>query len=316
MRVFLFKIASKQRWTLYIEKSEFFSKKVDIEPITSSNNINSNNNNNNNNTASQSKGVLILNKLKNIAIESKNEIDNAQDGVGLKGKLKSLLSYLESKIHPEEAILQQFSKINDNNLIKKNNNHHHHHHHHHHHNNKNETIKHQFELFNEQKDKASFTIFYPSNIGYRRANRFSQVLMRQKIRFHQKWMIINSLLIPITFAATILPGPNIFLAYNLYRLYGHFQALKGCTNLSRYTKSHGRLLFKPSLEMFECLEGELLQQQQQQQIKEKQQQIKEKQQQEEESIIENSNSYEKLSTRLRIPGLFDYVKRIETIETK
>ncbi|EAL69754.1 hypothetical protein DDB_G0275377 [Dictyostelium discoideum AX4] len=312
MRVFLFKIASKQRWTLYIEKSEFFSKKVDIEPTI----VTTSSNNNNITLPTQSKGVLILNKLKNIAIESKNEIDNAQDGVGLKGKLKSLLSYLESKIHPEEAVLQQFSKINDNNLIKKHNHHNHHNHIHHNNNNnnnQNETVKHQFEHFNEQRDKASFTIYYPSNIGYRRANRFSQVLMRQKIRFHQKWMIINSLLIPITFAATILPGPNIFLAYNLYRLYGHFQALKGCTNLSRYTKSHGRLLFKPSLEMFECLDGELLQQQQQ--FKQQQQQ-QQQQQEEEEQSIDNPNSYEKLSTRLRIPGLFDYVKRIETIENK
>ena len=32
---------------------------------------------------------------------------------------------------------------------------------------------------------------------------------------------------PFTFLATIIPGPNIFLAWNLYRLYGHVQAYRG-----------------------------------------------------------------------------------------
>ncbi|EGC35710.1 hypothetical protein DICPUDRAFT_87736 [Dictyostelium purpureum] len=311
MRVFLFKIINKQRWTLYIEKSEFFSKKFELTPTTT--------------TASTSKTNLILNKLKNIAIESKNEIENAQSGVGLKGKLKAMLDYMESKIHPEEAILQQFSKLNNKNVIKQGHHNHSDQHHHHElrHHEKNRTQI-QLDHFNDHRDKPSFQIYYPSNIGYRRAQRFSQVLMKQKIQYHKKWLTINSLLIPVTFAATILPGPNVFLAYNLYRCYGHYQALRGCNNLLTFSKDHGRVLFKPSLEMFECLNQE--QQQQQQQHEQEIQKITNT-----ENIIPTAtttttttnnnnniqnNNYETLSERLRIPGLFEYVKRIESLETK
>jgi len=303
MRVFFLKLQNKNtsRWTFYIEKSEYFNKGFSIDSTPTS-------------TIStggvaiqQSKLQLVLDKLKKIAVESRNEIDNAVDGQGLKGKLKQLLQYMESKIAPEESILQQFSKLNDKNILV-----HHHHHHHHHHNQKPTSTQIAFEELNHAHPKTSFQIHYPASIGFRRAQRYSQIFIRQRMAYHRQWMIANSLLIPITFAATILPGPNIFLAYNLYRLYGHYQAYRGCINFTKYSKLHSTLLFKPSLELSDCLNG-----------------VNDyslsKNTSTETTTSNNNNSssnpicnisdpYELLSNRLRIPGLYEFIKRVQ-IET-
>lgn len=41
---------------------------------------------------------------------------------------------------------------------------------------------------------------------------------------------MNGLVLPISAVATLLPGPNIFLVWNLYRLYCHIQAFKGANS--------------------------------------------------------------------------------------
>eukprot|EP01132_Coremiostelium_polycephalum_P005740 gene5740-7139_t len=202
---------------MYIEKSEFLSKGFDLD----------NNNNNTSTTSTTSTSTMNNNnKIKNLitiikqkAIESRKEIDESESGKGVKGKLKSILKYLEDRIHPEETILQQFTKINDNNLVL------------------------------SCGKSTALTVYYPASIGQRRAHRYSRVVVRQRIQHHKLWIGINMLLIPVTFAATILPGPNVFLAYNLYRLYGHYQALKGCNNFHQFSSTHKHLLFKPCNEL-------------------------------------------------------------------
>ncbi|KYR00729.1 hypothetical protein DLAC_02770 [Tieghemostelium lacteum] len=322
MRVFLLKVTPK-RWTLYIDKTEYFNSGLDIESVSTSGN-----------SQQQSKFTQLLNKIKLQAIESRQEIENATYGVGLKGKLKSLLHSLENRIHPEESILQQFSKINDKNIMI-----HHHQNHHHHgnhiHNNhhgvhytrtshsENHSV---FQELNDKHERPSFQIFYPSDIGNRRAKRYAQIFVQQRERYHKIWMVINTLLIPFTMAATIVPGPNIFLAYNLYRLYGHYQALNGCKNFQKYTKSHGNLLFKPSLEISECLSNSTITNETTTILSEKQPLIEEpttttatnEQKEKIQLVLPNNNIYSmnfnRLSTNLKIPGLFDFIKKIENTE--
>ncbi|KAF2075093.1 hypothetical protein CYY_003613 [Polysphondylium violaceum] len=289
------------RWTFYIEKSEYFNKGFSID--------NNNSSTSSTTPAKQSKLVVVLDKLKKIAVESRNEIDNAVDGQGLKGKLKQLLIYMESKIAPEESILQQFSRLNDKNILV-------HHHNHHHHQHPKNPLNHQdksstqvvFEELNHSHPKTSFQIHYPSSIGLRRAQRYSSIFIRQRMAYHRQWMIANSLLIPITFAATILPGPNIFLAYNLYRLYGHYQAYRGCINFTKYSKLHPTLLFKPSLELSDCLNGL-------NDYNINNNNINSNNNSNENSnskpICNISNPYELLSNRLRIPGLYEFIKRVQ-----
>ena len=45
---------------------------------------------------------------------------------------------------------------------------------------------------------------------------------------HGRLLACSVLCLPITAAMTIVPGPNVFFAYNAYRTYRHFLAWRGC----------------------------------------------------------------------------------------
>lgn len=54
-----------------------------------------------------------------------------------------------------------------------------------------------------------------------------QELVSAQVPQQRLWTGINVALIPITAAMGVLPGPNLFLVYNAFRLYSRWRALKG-----------------------------------------------------------------------------------------
>eukprot|EP01133_Synstelium_polycarpum_P014253 gene14253-16821_t len=292
---------------MYTERSEFLTKSavsLEVAPLD----------------PNAGRMATMVASLKKKAIESRQEIDDSVDGQGVKGKLKQMLRYLEERVHPEEPILQQFAKIDEHNLLV------------------HPTTKHSADHANatmKALDAAHhahshpvFTVLYPANIGQRRARKYASIFIRQRAHHHKLWAIINTAIIPLTFAATILPGPNVFLAYNLYRLYGHLVAIKGCANLRKLSSSkHCGLIFKscPDLEAFDGQEEAAVASADQIDIEPTNDtnQLATTTTVATEFIPKispnfalNSELIDRLSNKARIPGLSQHIKKIEGTEKK
>lgn len=56
-------------------------------------------------------------------------------------------------------------------------------------------------------------------------------LGRRRVQAHRSWLAVCIGMLPISLAAGLLPGPNVFLAWNAYRLYSHYTAYKGASAL-------------------------------------------------------------------------------------
>ena len=51
---------------------------------------------------------------------------------------------------------------------------------------------------------------------------------------HKKWLLLSMSCLPFSIAFSIVPGPNIPLGYNLFRIYSHWRAVKGCEALDLF----------------------------------------------------------------------------------
>jgi hypothetical protein len=65
---------------------------------------------------------------------------------------------------------------------------------------------------------------------------------------HKLWLVVNCLVLPFSLLAGVLPGPNVFLWLNAYRLYSHWAALRGHTALVRLM-NEGRVDCEPSAQL-------------------------------------------------------------------
>src|SRR3954467_8174562 len=73
---------------------------------------------------------------------------------------------------------------------------------------------------------------------------------------HQKMMYVWGAAVPLTSMMTVLPGPNVFLAWNAFRLYSHYRALQGVRHLAAL-RTRSAALFCPSLELDRVLHADL-----------------------------------------------------------
>lgn len=96
-------------------------------------------------------------------------------------------------------------------------------------------------------------VTYPSGISPQYARRRLRLLLLNKTATHRRWMIINAMMLPLTAAMTIVPGPNVFFAWNGYRLLAHLFALRGG---QRVLTAQVPVAFLPSEELNALLEPE------------------------------------------------------------
>jgi hypothetical protein len=96
-------------------------------------------------------------------------------------------------------------------------------------------------------------VLYPSGISPNYARRRLRLLLLHKTAEHRRWIVINALLVPVTMAMTIVPGPNVFLAWNGYRLFSHIRAWRGG---QRILTDQVEIAFTPSDELDELLAPE------------------------------------------------------------
>jgi len=82
---------------------------------------------------------------------------------------------------------------------------------------------------------VTIQLHYPSSSFPSSSHLHSYLLSYLSIRhsFHVRSLRFNVLLLPLTALAFILPGPNVFLAWNAYRCWAHYQAREGAAMLKR-----------------------------------------------------------------------------------
>ncbi|KAJ3210672.1 hypothetical protein HDU67_005126 [Dinochytrium kinnereticum] len=101
--------------------------------------------------------------------------------------------------------------------------------------------------------EASITVHHPTHIPSDQALSHLQYVSHHRINYHRRWLLISTLSLPFSAAATLLPGPNVFLLYNVVRLNDHYRALRGGQALERYIKS-GRIVAEPDVRLDTALD--------------------------------------------------------------
>jgi hypothetical protein len=133
-------------------------------------------------------------------------------------------------------------------------------------------------------------VLYPSGISQNYARRRLRLLVLHKTAAHRRWIFINGLLIPLTTALGLLPGPNVFLAWNGYRLFSHVRAWRGG---QRILTGEIPITFTPSEELDALLSPE-------------------------DRLIKplDHTSAETIGRRFGLPGLVEYLRRTGGLVTE
>ncbi|KAI3649780.1 hypothetical protein MP228_005412 [Amoeboaphelidium protococcarum] len=83
----------------------------------------------------------------------------------------------------------------------------------------------------DQVNDYGFKFLYPSLIDKKIVKSRLQNMLDYRIPYHQKYRRLSVYCIPLSMLGGILPGPNVFLMYNLFRLYSHDKAYRGACHL-------------------------------------------------------------------------------------
>ncbi|KAJ3370752.1 hypothetical protein GGF31_003775 [Allomyces arbusculus] len=75
----------------------------------------------------------------------------------------------------------------------------------------------------------ALVLYHPARVESRSAERQLVGLLRERLVFHQRWRKYAACGLPASVAAGILPGPNLPLLYNAFRVYSHHVATEHLT---------------------------------------------------------------------------------------
>ncbi|TPX34070.1 hypothetical protein SmJEL517_g03257 [Synchytrium microbalum] len=69
-------------------------------------------------------------------------------------------------------------------------------------------------------------------------------LVKSRDAFHRRWFALSCLCLPFSLSLSIVPGPNLPMAYNLYRVYCHYTAKNGVATLGEFLNINS-ISYKP-----------------------------------------------------------------------
>lgn len=81
-------------------------------------------------------------------------------------------------------------------------------------------------LLKTASESATTSLHYPSSISESQAEEIYRSLVEAQIKKHKKWMIVDGALLPFSVLLTIIPGPNLLLAYLGWRTFTHYRGQK------------------------------------------------------------------------------------------
>jgi len=88
-------------------------------------------------------------------------------------------------------------------------------------------------LLRRMRTATDVVLVYPEPLSAALVRRRFLRFLRRRARAHARGMVLNALLLPVTAAMAILPGPNVFFAWNVYRLIAHALARQGARRVLR-----------------------------------------------------------------------------------
>jgi hypothetical protein len=97
------------------------------------------------------------------------------------------------------------------------------------------------DLLKELGEDSRLIVRYPSALGVEAARQALQELLERFRRKHRRWMIANGALLPLGAVLTLVPGPNVFVAYLGWRTLAHHRAGRG----SRAALASDEVRFEP-----------------------------------------------------------------------
>lgn len=90
-------------------------------------------------------------------------------------------------------------------------------------------------------------LIYPSCLPREDVEEALVHMLNTNAAYHKRWLILNVMCLPLSSAMAVLPGPNVFVVWNGFRVYSHMQARKGALYLSDLIARHDAEVREPSL---------------------------------------------------------------------
>jgi hypothetical protein len=75
-------------------------------------------------------------------------------------------------------------------------------------------------------------LHHPSNLPFDDINNQLKAMVTRRTPYHKRYLFMSVILIPFTASLSVLPGPNVFLLYNVVRVVDHYKAYRGCQTLN------------------------------------------------------------------------------------
>jgi hypothetical protein len=89
-----------------------------------------------------------------------------------------------------------------------------------------ETIAEQRLLWHLRR-QPSATLVHPDDLDAARADAIARDRLRADYEKHRRWLIIDTLLLVLSGALVLIPGPNVIAYYLAFRVVGHFFSMRG-----------------------------------------------------------------------------------------
>lgn len=82
-------------------------------------------------------------------------------------------------------------------------------------------------VLRELHHPAEVEVVHPAKLDEGQAERLYQEVLEALVRRHRRWLLVNGSLLPVGVLATVVPGPNVWLAYLAWRALAHFRSQRG-----------------------------------------------------------------------------------------
>jgi len=82
-------------------------------------------------------------------------------------------------------------------------------------------------LLKEMTELSQITVHYPANLSEDNAREIYDNLIQSQIKKHKRWLIVDGALLPVSAILSLVPGPNLLLAYLAWRTLVHYKTKKG-----------------------------------------------------------------------------------------
>jgi hypothetical protein len=89
-----------------------------------------------------------------------------------------------------------------------------------------ERIAEQRLLWNLRK-QTSVVAAHPQDMSFDQVMALIRRMLQHDYDRHRRWFVIDTLLLVISFAFTIIPGPNLLFYYFAFRVVGHYLSMRG-----------------------------------------------------------------------------------------